>query len=115
YQDHVMLNYGPALSVYSNSLGANLNPLVDDIEVDFSHSFTLGGFWDDPLPYYKFFRTLGNADYYNVVTNNRYGGMLSTIFVFNNHHRNQALGSISLTFDDFTVNYYNDGGAPIDL
>jgi hypothetical protein len=108
-----LLNYGPSLAVYSKSLGANLNPLTNDVQVDFAHSFSLGYWWGDPF-YTKYFRTLGNASYYNTVLDARNAVLLSTIFVFNNHKRHQALGSITGTFGDFTINYYNDGGIPIE-
>jgi len=112
-EHHFLLNYGPSLALYSKSLGANLNPLSDDVQVDFAHSFTVGGWWGDPY-YTKFFRTFGDAAYYNSVLNVRNAVMLSTIFVFNNHKRHQALGALTGTFGDFTINYYNDGGAPIE-
>ncbi len=112
---HYLLNYGPTLSFYSKSLGANLSPLVDDVQIDFAHSLSAGGWWGQTPGYTKYLRTLGNSAAYNMVLNERNAAFLSTIFVFNNHGRNQALGAITANFGDFTVNYYNDGGAPIDL
>ena len=114
HKDHFLLNYGPSLAIFSKSLGANLNPLVDDIQLDFANSFSIGGAWGDNPGYTKSYRTLGDAAYYNTTINSRNAVMLSTIFVFNNHKRNQALGAISGTFGDFTICYYNDGGAPIE-
>ncbi len=110
---HFLLNYGPSLALYSKSLGANLNPLTNDVQLDFANSFSLAGWWGDPF-YNKHFRTFGNAAYYNTVLNVRNAVMLSTIFVYNNHKRHQALGGLTGTFGDFTINYYNDGGVPIE-
>lgn len=112
---HVLFNYGPSLALYSRSLGANLNPLGDDVQLDFAHSFSAGPWWGDAPGYTKHFRTLGNAAYYNTALNVRNDILLTTIFVFNNHKRNQSLGALSGTFGDFTINYYNDGGLPIEL
>ena len=110
---HFLLNYGPSLALYSKSLGANLNPLTNDVQLDFANSFTAGGWWGKPF-YTKFFRTFGDAAYYNTVLDVRNAVMLSTIFVFNNHKRHQALGAVTGSFGDFTINYYNDGGIPIE-
>src|SRR5689334_18717899 len=41
-EHHFLLNYGPSLAIYSKSLGASLNPLSNDVQVDFAHSFSLG-------------------------------------------------------------------------
>jgi hypothetical protein len=110
---HFLLNYGPSLALYSKSLGANLNPLTNDVQLDFANSFTAGGWWGDPY-YTKFLRTFGDAAFYNTVLDVRNAMMLSTVFVFNNHKRHQALGALTGSFGDFSINYYNDGGAPIE-
>ncbi len=112
-KNNFLLNYGPALAIYSKSLGANLNPLTNDVQVDFANSFTAGGWWGDPF-YTKYFRTIGNSAAYNFTTDVKNAAMISTIFVFNNHKRHQALGAVTGSFGDFTINYYNDGGAPIE-
>src|ERR1041385_8492326 len=36
-----VVNYGPSLALYSKSLGANLNPLANDVQLDFAHSFSV--------------------------------------------------------------------------
>ena len=64
------------------------------------------------LPYFKLFRTLDNASYYNVLLNKDYAFLFTSNFILNNHKRNQVNGSIALSFPQFTLNYYNDGGAP---
>jgi len=111
YKDHFILNYGPSLSFYTKSIGANLNPLVSDLQIDLTNSFSFGAGAND-LPYFKFFRTFDNGSYYNVMLNKDYAFLLSSNFILNNHHRNQVNGSISLSTPDVTLNYYNDGGAP---
>ena len=111
YKDHFIVNYGPSFSIYTKSIGANLNPLVTDIQMDFINSFSFGAGAND-LPYYKMFRTVDNASYYNVFINKDYAILLTSNFILNNHRRNQVNGSISLSFPDATINYYNDGGAP---
>ncbi len=110
---HFLLNYGPSIALYSKSLGANLNPLTNDVQLDFANSFTAGGWWGDPY-YTKFFRTFGDAAFYNTALDVRNAVMISTVFVFNNHKRHQALGALTGSFGDFTINYYNDGGLPIE-
>lgn len=108
-----LLNYGPSLALFSKSLGASLNPLHSDVQIDFAHSLSLGGWWGDPY-YTKFYRTLGDAAYYNTAIDVKNALLLSTIFIFNNHKRHQTVGALTGTFGDFTINYYNDGGAPIE-
>src|SRR5262245_30437360 len=44
-----LINYGPSLSIYTKSIGANLNPLVGDIQIDFTNSFSVGGSWGSDL------------------------------------------------------------------
>ncbi len=111
YKDHFIVNYGPSLSFYTKSIGANLNPLISDVQIDFVNSLSFGAGLND-LPYFKLFRTLDNASYYNVLLNKDYAFLLTSNFILNNHKRNQVNGSIALSFPQFTLNYYNDGGAP---
>lgn len=111
YKGHFMLNYGPSVSIYTKCIGANLNPLVSDIQMDLVNSFSFGAGAND-LPYYKLFRTMDNGSYYNVILNKDYAFLLTSNFVLNNHHRNQVNGSMSFSFPQFTLNYFNDGGAP---
>jgi hypothetical protein len=111
YKDHFILNYGPSLSFYTKSIGANLNPLISDVQIDFVNSFSFGAGASD-LPYFKFFRTLDNSSYYNVMLNKDYAALLTSNFILNNHGRNQVNGAITLSSPWATLNYYNDGGAP---
>jgi hypothetical protein len=115
YNNSFLLNYGPSLSIYTKALGANLNPLVGDIQIDFTNSFTFGPTWGGQLSYYKNFRTIATGSYYNVVTNTSGAFLLSTNFIINNHGRNQTDGSITISFPGVTINYYNDGGTPFDF
>jgi hypothetical protein len=108
----VLLSYGPSISVYTKTIGANLNPLVADWQVDFTNSFSVGGLWGTHLTYQKFMRTVHTGDYYNLALDRRGAFIVSTNFILNSHHRNQILGSFNINFDKFTLNYYNDGGPP---
>ncbi len=103
-----MLHYGPSISIYTKTIGANLNPLVGDIQIDFTNSFSIGAGWGRNMKYLKQLRTLHNGDYYNLITNQRNALFLSTNFLLNNHRRNQILGAISGTFGDIGVTYNND-------
>lgn len=106
---HFTLHYGPSVSIYTKTIGANLNPLVGDVQVDFTNTVSVGYGWDGNMGYYKQLRTLHNGDFYNLTTPQRYGVFLSTNFLLNNHRRNQVLGSVSGTFGDFSFDYNNDG------
>jgi Bacterial toxin 23 len=114
YKNHVMLSYGPSLAIYTKSLGANLNPLTGDWQTDLTQSFSVGYGWDD-LSYYKYFRTLNNGAYYNMATNKSYALLLSSNIILNNHKRNQAVGSVTLSAPGVTINYYNDGAVPFNF
>ncbi len=82
--------------------------------MDLVNSFSFGAGAND-LPYYKLFRTIDNGSYYNVLLNKDYAFLLTSNFILNNHKRNQVNGSITCSFPQFTVNYFNDGGAPFYL
>lgn len=115
YKNHFTVNYSPTLSVYTKTLGANLNPLIGDIQIDFANSFSVGGTWGKQLSYTKFFKTINTGGYYNIVNNRKFAAFFGTNFILNNHRRNQIVGSISLSTPDFTLNYYNDGAQPFDF
>ena len=103
------LTYSPALSIYTKTIGANLNPLVGDWQIDFTNTITVGIQWGKQTEYSKFTRTIHNGDYYNLVTNRAGQVLLGTNFILNNHKRHQILGSINATFGNVSINYYNDG------
>jgi hypothetical protein len=111
YQNHFMINYGPSISIYTKSIGANLNPLANDLQIDFVNSFSFG-YGTTDLPYYKLFRTIDNGSYYNVMLDKAYAVLFTSNFILNNHKRNQVVGSMSFSFPHFTINYFNDGGWP---
>lgn len=114
-RNHLIVHYGPSLSIYTKTIGANLNPLVGDIQIDFTNTISAGYGWGGVLTYYKYFRTLHTGDYYNLSTNIRNSVLLSTNFILNNHRRNQVVGSVTGSFEAVTFNYYNDGAFPFDL
>ncbi|MCC7504319.1 MAG: hypothetical protein IT259_03415 [Saprospiraceae bacterium] len=115
-------SYGASVAVYNKSLGNNLNPLVSDIQIDFVNSLSIGCGWrwdsnneEGPnVGYRKYLRTLNNAPYYNLYHTYDNSVFFSTNFLINNHHRNQTVGTVSLTFDNFSVSYYNDSAPPIE-
>ena len=109
WKDHLLLHYGPALSVYTRTIGSSMNPLVGDLQVDFSHTFSFGWVGGPNDPYPRQIRTLHTGDYYNLVLDRRYGLVLSTNAIFNNHRRNQMQGAMTIVTDRVSLNYYNDG------
>jgi len=115
YKKNLTVNYGPSLSVYTKGLGANLNPLIGDIQIDFTNSFSIGGTWGKQLAYTKFFKTINTAGFYNITNNRKFAAFLSTNFILNNHRRNQIVGAVSFSAPDFSINYYNDGAQPFDF
>ncbi|MEP6927628.1 MAG: hypothetical protein ABI834_08330, partial [Ginsengibacter sp.] len=115
YRKNFTINYGPSLSIYTNSLGSNLNPLLTDVQVDFINSFSFGFSWGKNLSYTKFFKTINTGGYYNVASSKGYAAYLSTNLIFNNHHYNQIDGSVTLSTPDVSINYYNDGAPPFNL
>jgi hypothetical protein len=115
YKKNFTVNYGPSISIYSNTLGSNLNPLRTDIQIDLINSFTFGFAGGKDLDYTKFFKTINTAAYYNVASSKAYAAYLSTNFILNNRHRNQIDGSVTVSTPHVTVNYYNDGAFPFDF
>ena len=109
YRETFMVHYGPSISIYTKTIGANLNPLVNDIQLDFTHSFSAGVGWGDRTSYPKLTRTTHTGDYYNLVIRKSNALLLSTNFLFNNHRRHQAIGSANLTIGPVSINYNNDG------
>lgn len=55
YKNHLLLNYAPTLSVYTRTVGASLNPLVQDLQIDLTNSFSFGYAWCGELSYLKNF------------------------------------------------------------
>ncbi len=115
YKENFMVNYGPSFSLYSNTLGSNLNPLKTDIQIDLVNSFSFGAAWGKDLSYTKFFKTINTGAYYNVASSRGYAACLSTNFILNNRHRNQIDGSVTLSTPHVTINYYNDGAPPFNF
>jgi hypothetical protein len=108
HKNGVLIHYGPSLSIYSKTIGANLNPLVGDIQIDFTNTFSGGYVWGGSTEYIKQLRTLHNGDFFNLVHNEKYAIVISTNFILNNHKRNQLIGAASITIDDVSINYNND-------
>lgn len=122
---YLMTNYAATIAIYNKSLGNNLSPLVSDIQVDFINTVSVGTGWDfgrngrvfnfdnNSVGYNKYLRTVNNSPFYNL--RHDYGSalFLSSNFIINNHHRNQTVGSVTITTGDFSLNYYNDGAPPV--
>jgi hypothetical protein len=115
HKSGVMVNYGPSIAIYTKTVGANLNPLVGDIQIDFTNSFSGGYSWGGMMDYVKLFRTLHNADYYNVGTSVRNMLLITSNIILNSHGRHQINGAVTGSFGMVTLNYYNDGAAPFNL
>lgn len=115
HKDHILLNYGPSLSVYTKTLGANINPLFNNLEVDLINSVSFGGWWGKTLTYDKYYRTMGNGCYYNVVSNQQGSALLTSNFILNTSGHNQVNGALSVTQGNVTIMYYNDGAPPISI
>lgn len=108
YKEHLLLNYGAMLSVYTKSIGNNLNPLINDLQVDLINTFGIGG-GGNRSAYPKFFRTMGPTPAYNASLDLDYAGMIFSNFILNNNGRNQVGGTVTVTHNDVTGYYYNDG------
>jgi Bacterial toxin 23 len=112
------LNYGVTLLFYNKSLGNNLNPLVSDIQIDFINSASIGYNLKilknvrDSVAYVKYIRTINSAPFYNLKHDFDNAAIIGANFIINNHGRNQANGHINLTYDNFSLLYYNDGDIP---
>jgi hypothetical protein len=109
-----VLNYGSSVSIYTKAVGANLNPLVSDWQIDLTNSFGLGAFWGGNTNFSKYLRTTHNGDFYNLVIQRRGAFIGGTNFILNNHGRHQTIGFFDISADQFSLNYYNDGGPPFD-
>jgi hypothetical protein len=112
YKNHFLTNYGLSLSLYHKMLGNNLNPLVRDIQFDLVNTFGIGAGGKE-VDYTKYYRTMGNGPYYNIGFAKDWSGMICTNFVFNNHKRHQAIGTVSATVKNVTLMYANDGAPPM--
>jgi hypothetical protein len=112
---NIRSNYGSTLTIYTKTLGNDQNPLHGDVQIDFINTLLVGFVSKDTVPYMKYLRTMNNAPYHNLRHNNKYALFVGTNFILNNNKRHQAVGSITATVRDFSLNYYNDGGVPVDL
>jgi hypothetical protein len=109
WKHHLLLHYGPAVSLYTRTIGSNMNPLAADLQLDFSHTFSFGWVGGPVEGHIKQIRTLHTGDYHNLVLDRKYALILSTNAIFNNHRRHQMQGSMTFSLDDVSLNYHNDG------
>jgi hypothetical protein len=103
------LIYAPSISVYTNTIGSNLNPSASDYQIDFSNTIMAGLVSSNVSCTTKSLRTLHNADYYNLYNDRDHGVFLGTNFILNNHQRNQIVASGIVNVNNFSILYYNDG------
>lgn len=108
HEEWISTSYGSTVSLYTKSLGNNMNPLYNDLQVDFVNGFcvNLGSREQD---YRKYLYTMHNTPAYNLTTYNKYGINLGTNFILNNHRRNQSVAFTTVTAGPVSVLYYNDG------
>jgi hypothetical protein len=109
YKQNLLLNYSASLGCYVKSLGNNLNPLSHDFQIDFTHSFIGGYYWGKDIAYTKYMRTLNNVPFNSMFIEREGAAYLGTMFIFNNHHRNQSVGCLGINVKNFSANYSNDG------
>ena len=105
--NNFFLNLSSSLAFYKKSLGNDWNPLNYDLQIDFTNGVTFA-YVNNPLKYQKFLRTVGNSNAYNLMHNYENLVGLSSNFIFNNHNRNQVIGSFLMTINNFSLNVYND-------
>ncbi|MBC8047054.1 MAG: hypothetical protein H7Y00_09690 [Fimbriimonadaceae bacterium] len=103
------LNYSPTISIYQKTLGNNMNPLVNDLQIDLTN-YVGAGLSSDSITYPKYARSINNSPYYNVRTESCNSIYLGSNFILNNHRRNQAIASLNFNVSNISVNYYNDLG-----
>lgn len=109
YKGHLMINYAGCLGLYVRSLGNNLNPLHTDLQLDFTNCF-MGGFaGGDSVHYTKYLRTINNLPFNSLFIQRSYAAWLGTNFIFNNHRRNQTIGTLGVNVEQVSANYSNDG------
>ncbi len=112
-KDFGLFNFSVNLSIYNKSLGNSLNLLYQDNQIDLTSSFTLGVIREAGPLYIRQMQTINNTPFYNLRHDGEYAVLVSTNFILNNHRRNQTVGALTLTAGRFSLNYYNDGGPPI--
>ncbi|MCF8239687.1 MAG: hypothetical protein K9I85_16100 [Saprospiraceae bacterium] len=112
-KDFGLFNFSVNLSIYNKSLGNSLNLLYQDNQIDLTSSFSLGLMREAGPRYIRQMQTINNTPFYNLRHDGEYAFLVSTNFILNNHHRNQTVGALTLTAGRFSLNYYNDGGPPI--
>jgi len=117
-EDNFQFNYGHSIAFNYKTLGTNQNPLNNDLEIDFLNSFGFGvgkNYNEDDLVFDKLLRTVNNSSAYNLIHNFENSVFISTNLILNNHKRHQVVGSFTFTYQDFSFNYYNDGGFGINF
>jgi hypothetical protein len=107
--NNFQLIYSPSISVYTNTIGSNLNPSASDYQIDFSNTIMTGLVSNGVSYTTKNLRTLHNADFYNLYNDREHGLFLGTNFILNNHQRNQIVATGIVNINNLSILYYNDG------
>ncbi len=102
-------NFGTSIGIYNKSLGNSMNLDFQDNQVDWTNNFSLGLLWGKETPT-RLLQTIHNISFYNLQHRSKYAAFLGVNFIMNSTKRNQTVGNLSLTFDKFSMTYYNDGG-----
>ncbi len=103
------LNFGSSITLYNKSLGNSLNLGFQDNQIDWTSNIALGVLWggkDD----IKSLQSINNTPFYNLRHKSKNAVQIGTNFIMNNYKRHQTNGMFSMTFDRFSMTYYNDGG-----
>ena len=59
----ILLSNGPSIAINTKTIGANLNPLINDWQTDFAQSRQAGVEWGKRAGYYTFARSIEKAGY----------------------------------------------------
>lgn len=113
-----MMSVGMNIGIYNKSLGNSLILLKQDNQIDFTSSLFFGpasSHINEKFPLYKNLRTINNLPFYNLRFGNEGLAMLGVNFIMNNHVRHQTVGAIVINYKNVSINYYNDGGMPLNL
>lgn len=107
-----IVNLSTGLGIYNKSLGNSLNLGFQDNQIDWTTTIALGALWGEKS-HKKVLQSINNLPYYNLRHDGFGASLIGVNFIMNNYLRNQTTGFVSLTYDNFSLTYYNDGGPVI--
>lgn len=109
-----LINYSTNLVLYNRSIGNSLNLNNQDNQLDWTSNLSVG-LIHGSVGYFKHSQTINNSPFQNLQHDARLAAIIGVNFITNNHRRNQTVGNINLNYKNFSLNYYNDGGFPMNL